>query len=72
MKDSPVPAQTMFGSLAATASEPMEATGSESKNAGDRRGAVAFRADVAILELSVYVGTGWRLLRVQERRSDSE
>src|SRR5580692_7281519 len=31
MNDSPVPAQTMFGSLAATASEPMEATGSESK-----------------------------------------
>src|SRR5580658_8033219 len=31
MKDSPVPAHTMFGSLAATASEPMEATGSESK-----------------------------------------
>src|SRR5882757_844711 len=31
MKDSPVPAQTMFGSLAATASEPMDATSSESK-----------------------------------------
>src|SRR2546430_6509264 len=31
MKDSPVPAHMMFGSLAATASEPMDATGSESK-----------------------------------------
>src|SRR5580693_3901025 len=31
IKDSPVPAQRMLGSLAATASEPMEATGSESK-----------------------------------------
>src|SRR5258708_10253661 len=31
MNDSPVPAQTMFGSLAATASEPMDATGAESK-----------------------------------------
>src|SRR4029077_14221819 len=31
MKDSPVPAHTMFASLAATASEPMDATGSESK-----------------------------------------
>src|SRR5690349_17180721 len=31
MNDSPVPAHTMFGSLAATASEPMDATGSESK-----------------------------------------
>src|SRR5713226_4207205 len=30
MKDSPVPAHTMFGSLAATANEPIEATGSES------------------------------------------
>src|SRR6202047_4992005 len=29
--DSPVPAHTMFGSLAATASEPMAAPGSESK-----------------------------------------
>src|SRR5882762_6936651 len=29
--DSPVPAHTMFGSLAATANEPMDATGSESK-----------------------------------------
>ncbi len=31
INDSPVPAHTMFGSLAATASEPMDATGSESK-----------------------------------------
>ena len=31
MNDSPVPAHTMLGSLAATASEPMDATGSESK-----------------------------------------
>src|SRR6266481_8118778 len=31
MNDSPVPAHTMFASLAATASEPMDATGSESK-----------------------------------------
>src|SRR5215470_5931182 len=30
MKDSPVPAHTMFGSVAATASEPIDATGSES------------------------------------------
>src|SRR5216683_2724342 len=33
MNDSPVPAHTMFGSLAATASEPTDATGSESKMA---------------------------------------
>src|SRR6266404_8067988 len=33
MNDSPVPAHTMFGSLAATASEPIDATGSESKMA---------------------------------------
>src|SRR5258707_9331967 len=31
MNDSPVPAHTMFGSLSATANEPMDATGSESK-----------------------------------------
>src|ERR1700739_2324855 len=31
IKDSPVPAQTIFGSLSATASEPMDATGAESK-----------------------------------------
>src|SRR5260221_6710090 len=31
MNDSPVPAHNMFGSLAATASEPMDATASESK-----------------------------------------
>src|SRR5258708_17160312 len=31
MNDSPVPAHTMFGSLAATANEPMDATGSASK-----------------------------------------
>src|SRR5579859_6369934 len=31
MKDSPVPVHTIFGSLGATASEPMDATGSESK-----------------------------------------
>src|SRR4029077_2788003 len=31
MNDSPVPAHTMFASLAATASEPMDATGSAAK-----------------------------------------
>src|SRR5579864_2538658 len=31
INDSPVPAHTTFGSLGATASEPMDATGSESK-----------------------------------------
>jgi hypothetical protein len=31
MNDSPVHAHTMFGLLAATASEPMDVTGSESK-----------------------------------------
>jgi len=40
--DSPVPAHNMFGSLAATASEPMDATASESKmgSSGSRRPAL--------------------------------